>query len=92
MSDSTTRDGGPAFPRTGEGFGNPRYDTPGMTLRDYFAAQAIPQMILKSEDNEGGWDPAAVAAGCYAVADAMLEYRSDEPDLDPRTPKYGVAP
>ena len=37
---SALDDGGPAFPRTGEGFGNPRYDAPGMSLRDYFAAHA----------------------------------------------------
>jgi hypothetical protein len=27
----------PAFPRTGEGFGNPNYDHPGMTLRELHA-------------------------------------------------------
>lgn len=31
----------PAFPRTGEGFGNELYDAPGMTLRDWFAGQAL---------------------------------------------------
>ncbi len=38
MSDSNN--GGPAFPSVGEGFGNPLYSAPGMTLRDYFASQA----------------------------------------------------
>lgn len=37
---SEIKDGGPAFPRTGEGFGNPKYDAPGMTLRDHFAIHA----------------------------------------------------
>lgn len=36
--------GGPAFPRIGEGFGNPHYDAPGMSLRDYFAAHAPEQL------------------------------------------------
>lgn len=31
-------DGGPAFPSVGEGFGNPSYSAPGLSLRDYFAA------------------------------------------------------
>jgi hypothetical protein len=63
----------------------------GLSLRDYFAAQAISTMINKCEDRDGGWDPVSVAVGCYAVADALLEYRSnDELDLDPRTPEYGV--
>lgn len=84
-------DGGPAFPQGH--LDTPIVDPSGMTLRDYFAAKAIDRMICLSSDNEVGWDPASVAAGCYAIADAMLEYRrDDELDLDPRTPKYGVAP
>lgn len=48
-----------AFPRIGEGFGNPYYDTPGMTIRQYYKAAALqgllanPQIVscaqLKSE-------------------------------------------
>lgn len=75
-----TKDGGPAFPRTGEGFGNPKYDAPGMSLRDYFAAKAIDRMICKCEDRNGGWDPVSVAVGCYAVADAMLKAREAKND------------
>jgi hypothetical protein len=37
---STINNGGPAFPSVGEGFGNPKYSTPGMTLRDWFATHA----------------------------------------------------
>lgn len=29
--------GGPAFPSEGEGHGNPKYHSPGMSLRDWFA-------------------------------------------------------
>jgi hypothetical protein len=94
MSDSTTRDGGPAYPTAYQhtlDSGIVCADKGGMSLRDYFAAQAIDRMICKCEDQDGGWDPAAVAAGCYELADAMLEHRNaDNADLDPRTPEYGV--
>lgn len=51
----------------------------GLTLRDYFAAKAIPEIVLLSQHEDGGWDPVAVAAGCYAVADAMLAERKAAP-------------
>lgn len=90
MNKNIIDNGGSAFPHETGARGIHDGNT-GMTLRDYFAAKAIDRMICLSSDNEGGWDPAAVAAGCYAVADAMLEYRrDDELDLDPRTPEYGV--
>lgn len=38
-------DGGPAFPSEGEGHGNPKYHSPGMSLRDYFAGQALMALI-----------------------------------------------
>jgi hypothetical protein len=72
--------GGPAFPVAES---NPQGDpnmvfaaSYGMTMRDYFAAQAIPRMISLCEDRDGGWDEAAVAAGCYHLADAMLAERA----------------
>jgi hypothetical protein len=34
-------DGGPAFPRTGEGVGNKNYDVPGMTVRQWYKGMAI---------------------------------------------------
>lgn len=49
----------------------------GMPLRDWFAGQAISTMIHKSETSEGGWDVGSVAAGCYAIADAMLAQRKE---------------
>ena len=61
--------GGPAFP-CHPGIENPIYD--GMTLRDYFAAQAV-QGLLASEVNA----PLKVfAIRAYAMADAMLEARN----------------
>lgn len=73
----------PAFPRTGEGFGNSLYDTPGMTLRDWFAGQFIREAwdIACSAKYEG--ETAAKSAAVFAVAsriayemaDAMLAER-----------------
>jgi hypothetical protein len=84
MSDKP--DGGYAFPRVGEGVGNPLYDAPGMTLRDYFAAQAM-QATLSSETavaeimaSDMGADrlglAKSVAEIAYMFADAMLAERA----------------
>jgi hypothetical protein len=66
--------GGPAFP-TGTAF-------QGMTLRDYFAAQAM-QGLLAGLDRdarrfmERQEEPAeAMAKACWTMADAMLEARN----------------
>jgi hypothetical protein len=55
--------GGPAFP-------NPRKSwdhQSGMTLRDYFAAQAMRHMSWQYKQ--------ASAKACYEIADAMLDVR-----------------
>ena len=76
-------DGGPAFPTnataTTHGFyqdGQPcatHYGTtPGMTLRDYFAAAALQGSIANPNSN-GNWEDFALDA--YRYADAMLERR-----------------
>jgi len=67
--------GGPAFPINIPGCGD--NGCHGMSLRDYFAAKAIDTMIPLCETRDGSWDPVSVAAGCYAVADAMLDYRKE---------------
>jgi hypothetical protein len=41
-----------------------------MTLRDYFAATALPQVDLRSHGT-----PDDVATECYQLADAMLKAR-----------------
>ncbi len=65
--------GGPAFPGL-----HPskecRYNDPGMTLRDYFAAKAITGLIA-STPYDRVLNPAGVAQEAYAVADAMLKAR-----------------
>lgn len=62
--------GGPAFPVVGDA-------TPGMTLRDYFAAKAMQAMISNSSiidnDSDGAVNYASSAA--YKFADAMIKAR-----------------
>lgn len=89
----TERDeGGPAFPQhdlSGYGIGptmkgfdpsdpySGKYEVTGMTLRDWFAGQALTAAAMQAFDDdttvEGNARVAAVWA--YAVADAMLEAR-----------------
>ena len=66
--------GGPAFPRKLEQctFG---YElTGGMTLRDYFAGEAL-QGLVASCTNGQELTPGLGAKWCYEMADAMLEAR-----------------
>lgn len=67
-------DNPPAFPRTGEGFGNHSY-APGMTLRDYFAGQALAQATREIWEKHKYED---VARRSYGIADAMLAERAKE--------------
>ena len=70
-------DGGPAFPFNYGGFGQNQ----GMTLRDYFAAQALSGMLAYSNVNHqnGNWvencTEKGVADMAYSYADAMIEAR-----------------
>jgi len=50
--------------------GEVEYGSPGMTLRDYFAAKTIPQIYPNNN-----FDYTQVAATAYAIADAMLAAR-----------------
>lgn len=57
------------------GNGDPIYtDQPGMTLRDWFAGQAM-NGILSTETEEYGYSVEAGARQAYLVADAMLKAR-----------------
>jgi hypothetical protein len=78
---SKVNDGGSAFPSvdlegqykisTATGV-KPVHYQKGMSLRDYFAAQAI--IVLLSSGFQ--WDrPKSLSARSYAIADAMLEER-----------------
>jgi len=85
MTDKTS--GGPAFPVHPEmaerlGCENSLSDV-GMSLRDYFAAKAMPSVItdwLNTGDIAQDAEIAEVIArDCYIVADAMLKARHGNP-------------
>ena len=64
---SAINDGGePAFPRDHRHTGHN-----GITMRDYFAAKALPFELTESDDY------ATVARRCFSVADAMLKARGE---------------
>lgn len=74
-------DGGPAFPWSPDG---PNYQTyPGMSLRDWFAGQALAGIIADQEGKRAIRNAVAdsdrfapqVASVCYLLADAMLAER-----------------
>lgn len=72
---SARDDGGPAFPvadvynKDGDGITE---GSPGMTLRDWFAGQALTGLL--SDPSRAG-KPQAFAAEAYQMADAMLKAR-----------------
>lgn len=66
-------DGGPAFPRGKDCFGAVQ---DGMTMRDYFAGQALAGMLADSTCTASS---AKLAAASYEVADAMLAAREAKP-------------
>ena len=73
---SNTNTGGPAFPTTLYEHGG---EADGMTLRDYFAAKAMPGLMGRNWSNHKGTDEELIgvwARSSYAVADAMLEARA----------------
>lgn len=66
-------DGGPAFPSEGEGHGNPKYHSPGMTFHDWLVGQALAGYIA----NPGMEGVAAfVVRDCFAIADAIITERA----------------
>ena len=64
-----SQDGGPAFPGT---HGN---DYRGMSLRDYFAGQALTALWSAPVEVTGKRSGDDLAALTYKIADAMLEAR-----------------
>ena len=75
--ETKTNDGGPAFPAQPI-YRDPSGDTitcpqGGMSLRDYFAAQALTGWVSDPATREGHADEAARI--CYRFADAMLRAR-----------------
>ena len=70
---STKPDGGPAFPRTSHEWG-----TEGMSLRDYFAGQALHSLYFDTKLADDKREASGMAALAYLVADAMLTKRGKE--------------
>lgn len=91
MMEERFDDGGPAFPAPGVyGDDNVAHRVlengePGMSLRDYFAGQALAAIGLRPSRPADGRQEAtcfaAVAADCYALADAMLRARGPGPTV-----------
>jgi len=86
MSNATHNDGGPAFPRhygtMSCGEKKEQLWSDGMTLRDYFAGQALAAIPLRDDGKraphedrkqEAMW----VATAAYRYADAMLKAREE---------------
>ena len=71
----------PAFPMTGEGCHDARYSQPGMTLRDWFAGQALAECISLAVEwpTALGGSPMPLAARlAYEAADEMLAARTGD--------------
>lgn len=88
MSEKIEADGGPAFPTekvVNLGSGASRTErSGGMSLRDYFAAQALAALLASPlttsrahEENPPGTMPTVMAHSAYMYADAMLKARSE---------------
>lgn len=68
---STPKDGGPAFPHpSSTAFG------PGMSLRDWFAGQAIAGLCADPSNHKLFADKDEAAVSAYAIADVMLAERA----------------
>lgn len=65
------KDGGPAFPVTIGAQHDQYFASAGMSLRDYFAGQAMGNAFYDAVNNEEDYRSAAQRA--YEFADAMLE-------------------
>ena len=79
-------DGGPAYPVIGAPGASQDYQ--GMSLRDYFAGQALAGLIIVSGGSDEGTQAMSeltkesgkntaqiIASGCYAYADTMIAER-----------------
>lgn len=76
---SARKDGGPAFPRDGHPDKND-FPQSGMTLRDYFAGQALAGWLASfGPDHEVPAGPSTRIVACqmYDLADAMIAAREE---------------
>jgi hypothetical protein len=78
---TSINDGGPAFPRpvSHSDEGGTHFGFTGMTLRDYFAGQALAGICAPLYDDESPtiWKHREFAKGAYMFADAMLAARKE---------------
>lgn len=75
MSDELN-DGGPAFPVTEAPYSPNNH---GMSLRDWFAGQALAGLLAQSSGTAFGSDHSIGALWAYQMADAMLAARKSRP-------------
>ncbi|MFA6241960.1 MAG: hypothetical protein WC655_13580 [Candidatus Hydrogenedentales bacterium] len=75
---STPNDGGPAFPRPASHSeeGGVHYGYVGMTLRDWFAGQALAGVLASYSNEQWVNDAETSAKEAYRRADAMLAERA----------------
>ena len=78
--------GGPAFPHSSQPLdaqGNPiceNHSEWGMSLRDWFAGQALNGWLASFESEDGSPKAKGVAELCFSIADAMIaESQKQEP-------------
>jgi len=73
-------DGGSAFPQPAKHYDDGSSSIPpnnGMTLRDWFAGQALAGLVLHND--YGARSDDEIANGAYAYADAMIAAREVKP-------------
>lgn len=70
MTDQEIKDGGPAFPNVPSDPQIMSWDA-GMSLRDWFAGQAISPMLVQAY----GQTPDILARKAFEIADAMIKER-----------------
>jgi hypothetical protein len=78
---SKINDGGPAFPSTIQYFPDDKNanEEQGMTLRDWFAGQALAGVTSSVNDEISVGQVEGIAEIAYALADAMLKAREVKP-------------
>jgi hypothetical protein len=78
---SAINDGGPAFPSTIQYFPDDKNanEEQGMTLRDWFAGQALMGMMASGNPKTSLYLTKQDATYLYEIADAMLKAREPKP-------------